>query len=158
MILAGAAVAVAASLAISGAVTASPRTKIEHLSFISTATSGSGNDFSAIATGAFTAGGTAVLPGKGGTLTFPGGTIKTSSKPGRQKNKFNSKLCLAISTRSGTYKLLSGTGVYKGISGSGKFRSSFTQVGPIVGGKCSMTANPVALQAIITASGPVSLP
>jgi hypothetical protein len=150
-------VATAASLAISGAAAAAPTTKIEHLSFITTATSGSGNVFSAIATGAFTAGGTANLPGKGGTLKFPGGTIKTSSKPGPMKSKFNPKTCLSTSTGSGTYKLLSGTGAYKGISGSGKYTSSFTFVGSVVGGKCS-NAKPAAVQGIITGSGPVTLP
>jgi hypothetical protein len=47
---------------------------------------------------------------------------------------------------------------YKRISGSGKYTASFTAVGAIVGGKCSMNANPVAVQAIITANGPVTLP
>jgi hypothetical protein len=157
-ILAGATMAVAASFAITGAAAASPSTGIEHFSFITTATSGNPNLFSAIATGAFTAGGTANLPSGKGTLKFSGGTIKTTSKSGPMKNKVNSKLCLVVSTQSGTYKLVGGTGVYKGISGSGKYTARFTEVGPIVGGKCSTTANAVAAQGIITGSGPVTLP
>lgn len=157
MILAGAAVAVAASLAMSVAAAAAT-TKIEHFSFISTATGGSGNSFSAIATGAFTAGGTANLPSGKGTLKFPGGKIKVTAKAGRAKSNFNAKTCLATSVQPGTYKIVSGTGVYAGISGSGKYTASFTEVAPMVRGKCSMKGNPVAVQGVITASGPVTLP
>jgi hypothetical protein len=153
-----AAAAVAVAFAISGAAMASPSTKTEHLSFISTSTNGNSNLFSAIATGDFTAGGTADLPTGKGTLRFPGGTIKVTDKAAATKNHPNLKICLDTVAESGTYKLVSGTGVYKGISGSGKFTAKFTEVGPIVNGKCSTTANAVASQGIITASGPVSLP
>jgi hypothetical protein len=155
MIMAGAAVAVA--LAITGAAMASPGTKTEHFSFIQTQTSGNPNLFSAIATGAFTAGGTADLPSGKGTLRFSGGTITVAAK-GHAESHANLKLCLDVTTESGTYKLLSGTGVYKGISGSGKFTAKFTEVGPIVNGKCDTKAKGVAVQGIIAASGPVSLP
>ena len=159
MILAGAAVAMAAAVAITGAATASPSTKTEHFSFITTATSGNPNLFSAIATGGFTAGGTAILPPGKGTLRFSGGTIKITDKvAGTPKSHANLKICLDTAVESGTYKVVSGTGAYKGISGSGKFTANFRAVGPIVKGKCSTTANAVASQGIITASGPVSLP
>ena len=156
IILVGAAATVAASLAISGAAAAAPTTKTEHFSFVSTAITG--NTYSAIATGAFTAGGTANLPSGKGTLKFPGGTIKVTAKAGRAKSKFSAKTCLGISVQPGTFKIVSGTGVYAGITGSGKYTASFTEVGPVVAGKCSMKGNPVAVQGIITASGPVTLP
>jgi hypothetical protein len=156
MVLAGAAVAAATSLAISGAATAAPTTKTEHFSFIST--SATQSSFSAIATGAFTDGGTALLPSGKGTLKLSGGTIKVTAKAGRVKNNFDTKTCLGVSVQPGTYKIVSGTRSYAGISGSGKYVAKFTQVGAIVGGKCSMKANPVASQAIILASGPVTLP
>ena len=156
IILVGAAATVAASLAISGAAAAAPTTKTEHFSFVSTAITG--NTFSAIATGAFTAGGTANLPSGKGTLKFPGGTIKVAAKAGHAKNNFNAKTCLGTSVQPGTFKIISGTGVYAGITGSGKYTASFTEVAPTVAGKCSTKGNPVAVQAIITASGPVTLP
>ena len=158
IILVGAAATVATSLAISGAAAAAPTTKTEHFSFVSTATGGSGNSYSAIATGAFTAGGTANLPSGKGTLKFPGGTIKVAAKAGHAKNNFNAKTCLGTSVQPGTFKIISGTGVYAGITGSGKYTASFTEVGPIVAGKCSMNGNPVAAQGSIRASGPVTLP
>jgi hypothetical protein len=156
MVLAGAAVAAAASLAISGAATAAPTTKTEHFSFISTSITG--DSFSAIVTGAFTDGGTAVLPSGKGTVKLSGGTIKVTAKSGRAKSNFNAKTCLAVTVQPGTYKIVSATGKYAGITGSGKYVAKFTQVGAIVGGKCSMKANPVASQASIQASGPVTLP
>lgn len=156
IILVGAAATVATSLAISGAAAAAPTTKTEHFSFVSTAITG--NTFSAIATGAFTAGGTANLPSGKGTLKFPGGTIKVAAKAGHAKNNFNAKTCLGTSVQPGTFKIISGTGVYAGITGSGKYTASFTEVGPIVAGKCSMNGNPVAAQGSIRASGPVTLP
>jgi excisionase family DNA binding protein len=119
---------------------------------------GNPNLFSAIATGAFTAGGTADLPSGKGTLRFSGGTIKLKAKPGPFKNRPNLKICLDTAVASGTYMLVSGTGAYEGISGSRKFTARFTEVGPIVNGKCSTKANAVASQGLITASGPVSLP
>lgn len=146
----------AASLAISGVATAAPTTKTEHFSFITT--SSTGNTFSAIATGAFTDGGTAVLPSGKGTLKLSRGTIKVTAKSGRARNTFNAKTCLAVTVQPGTFKIVSGTGSYAGISGSGKYVAKFTAVGATVGGKCSMKANPLATQGSILASGPVTLP
>jgi hypothetical protein len=156
IIFAAAAAAMAASLATTGAAAAAPITKTEHFSFISTSITG--NTFSAIATGAFTAGGTANLPSGKGTLKFPGGTIKVTNKAGRVKSSFDAKTCLATSVQPGTFKVISGTGAYAGITGSGKYTAHFTEVAPTVAGKCSTKGNPVAVQAIISASGPVTLP
>jgi hypothetical protein len=159
MILASAAAAAAAvALAITGAATATTNTKTEHFSFIQTQTSGNENLYSAIATGGVTDGGTA-LAGKGtATLRFSRGTIKLATKHGQPHSNANLKLCLETYANSGTYTILSGTGAYKGISGSGKYTLHTTDVGPIINGKCSTTANGIADQGIIIASGPVSLP
>jgi hypothetical protein len=157
MVLAGAAVALAAALAITGAAMATT-TGTEHFSFIDTSNTNS-QTYSAIATGAFTAGGTAVLPAGKGTLRFGGGTIKVTVKlKGAPKTTSNLKACVYTFAESGTYTIVSGTGDYAGITGSGKFTLKGTAVGPIVKGKCSTKANTVGSQAIITASGPVSLP
>jgi hypothetical protein len=158
MILAAIAVAGAAALTITVAATATTITKTEHFSFIQTQTSGNENLYSAIATGDFTAGGTAIA-GKGtAILRFPGGTIKLQTKHGHVKSNANLKLCLETYANSGTYTILRGTGTYKGISGSGKYTLHTTDVGPIINGKCSTTANGIADQGIIIANGPVSLP
>lgn len=158
IILAGAA---AAALAIAGGATASANTKTEHLSFIDTSNNPNSNTYSAIATGAFTAGGTAALGSHRhpATLRFSNGTIKLTFKAGPFKNRANVKTCLQTTVDSGTYKLASGTGAYKGITGSGKFTLQFRAVGTSVNGKCSTsTPTTVADQNIITLSGPVSLP
>ena len=158
-ILTGAVLAVVAAIAIAGAATAATSTGTEHLSFINTSNNPNSDVFSAIATGDFTAGGTAILRGNTTTLRLPGGTITAKSKAaGTPKTSTNLKLCLETYTESATYTILSGTGAYRGISGSGKSTIKFTGVGPIVKGECSTKADTVASQAIVTGSGPVSLP
>lgn len=157
--LAGAAAAaVAAALAITVAATASTSTRTEHFSFIDTSNNPKSHLYSAIATGAFTAGGTADLSGHGSpsTMHFSDGTITFEAKLPPLKTNGNAKLCLETTTDSGTYTILSGTGAYKGISGTGTSTLDFRAVGPIVNGKCSIPTT-VADQNIITASGPVSL-
>lgn len=159
MIFAGAAAAVAAALAIAVGATASPSTKTEHFSFIDTSNDPNSHVYSAIATGDFTAGGTASLGSHGhpGTLRLSNGTIKLIAKTGPLKTRGNAKTCLETTVDSGTYTLASGTGAYKGITGSGKLSLDFHAVGPIVNGKCAIPAT-TAAQNIITLSGPVSLP
>jgi hypothetical protein len=158
--LAGAAVAaVAAALAITVAATASTKTQTEHFSFIDTSNNPKSHVYSAIATGAFTAGGTADLAGHGrpSTLHFSDGTITFEAKLPPLKTKGNAKLCLEATTDSGAYKILSGTGAYTGISGTGTYTLDFRAVGPIANGKCLIPTT-VADQNIITGSGPVRLP
>jgi hypothetical protein len=159
MIFAGAAAAVAAALTIAVGATASPSTKTEHFSFIDTSNNPNSNVYSAIATGGFTAGGTATLGRHRhpGTLRLSNGTIKLKAKIGPLKTHGNAKMCLETTVDSGTYTLASGTGAYKGITGSGKLSLDFHAVGPIVKGKCSIPTT-VAAQNIITLSGPASLP
>ncbi len=158
-ILTGAVLAVVAALAITGAATATTSTGTEHLSFIDTSNNPNSDVFSAIATGDFTAGGKAILRGNTTTLRLPGGTITAKSKAaGPPKTSTNLELCLETYTQSATYTILSGTGAYAGISGSGKSTIKSTEVGPIVKGKCSTKANPLASQTIVTGNGPVSLP
>jgi hypothetical protein len=156
-ILAVASAAVAA-LAITGAATASTGTKTEHFSFIDT--SNTSQAASAIATGAFTAGGTTVLNRGTDTLRLSHGTIKLEIHfTQAPKTTANPTTCLVTERSSGTYGLAAGTGMYKGISGSGHFAQAAHQVGPAPHGKCSFTSGtPIASQQVVTASGPVSLP
>jgi hypothetical protein len=159
VILVGAAIAAAGAFAITGAATATTSTRTEHFSFIDTSNNPNSDVYSAIATGDFTAGGTAILRGSSTTLRLSDGTITAKSKAaGRPKTSTNLKLCLETYTESATYTILRGTGAYTGITGSGKSTIKVTEVGPIVKGKCSTKADTVASQTIVTASGPLSLP
>jgi hypothetical protein len=156
-ILAAATAAIAA-LAITAAATASASTTTEHFSFIDT--SDSSQAASAIATGAFTDGGTTVLNRGSDTMRLSNGTIKIEIHfTHAPKTNANPTTCLVTENSSGTYTLANGTGTYKGISGSGHFAQAAHQVGPTTHGKCSLTSgNPIASQQTVTASGPVSLP
>ncbi len=157
-ILTAAAAAAVAALALTVSATASTSTQTEHFSFIDTSNNPKSHLYSAIATGGFTAGGTAALGthGSPSTLRFPNGTIKLDIKAGRLTTNANSKLCLETTTDTGTYTLLSGTGAYNRISGTGTFTLDFRAVGPIVNARCSIPTT-VADQNIITLSGPVYL-
>jgi hypothetical protein len=149
-------VTVAAVIA-SGA-TATTSIKTEHFSLINIATSES-HTYSAIATGRFTAGGTALVTNGDTaiTLRFPSGTIKLAVKPGHLEKTTN-PACLLKETSPATYTLVSGTGAYVGISGSGTAVVTATFVGATVAGKCSNDAPATAIQIIDRATGPVSLP
>jgi hypothetical protein len=151
--------AATAAVGISVAATASTTNKTEHFSFIDT--SNTAQVFSAIATGAFTGGGTYDSNGSGAsTMHLFGGTIKLQGHATEPpETNTNRTTCLVTEHSAGTYTLLGGTGIYKGISGSGKYAQSARQVGPTPNGKCSFTSgNPVGSQQVITASGPLSLP
>jgi hypothetical protein len=147
------AAASAAALGIASSAAAS--TSTEHFSLISVSTNESHIVYSVIATGRFTAGGTAAMTGKKVTLRFQHGTI-TLNVTNRHHTVTSYPGCLQTEASSGTYTIAGGTGAYTGISGSGKAAVHVTFVENTVNGTCS--DNPAAIQAIITASGPVSLP
>lgn len=151
-------IAAIAALASTVAATASASPQTEHFSFIDT--SDSSQAASAIATGAFTAGGTTVLNRGSDTMRLSNGTIKFEIHfTHAPKTNANPTSCLVTEQSSGTYTLTDGTGSYTGIRGSGRFAQAAHQVGPTAHGKCSFTSgNPVASQQTVTASGPVSLP
>lgn len=158
--IAAAAIATAATVALTGPATATTTTGNEHLSLINTQTSGSAPlHYSAIATGAFTAGGTAIIDSKAGSgmLRFQGGTIALKIKTGPEKTTMN-RACLLIETEPSTYTITGGTGIYKGITGSGKAIGTATFVGATINSKCSSNTPADAIQIITTTSGPVSLP
>jgi hypothetical protein len=128
----------------------------EHILALSTSSADS-NKYSLIMTGAFTAGGTMVTRGPSATVTLPGGTFKVTSK-GKVAQHFSKTTCLFTVAAHGTDKLGHGTGKYAGISGSGTFTLSLRAVFPRVAGACTMRKPPLALQEILSAKGPVSLP
>ena len=122
----------AAGLGLTGVALGSRSSGTEHLTFMSTVAP-TGKAFSAIATGAFTDGGTATLLTRTGTLKFRSGTIKITQKPGQPVVKANTRTCYEHLSESGTYKIVGGTGKYERITGSGKFTLSIREIGPLVG-------------------------
>ncbi|MBV9817498.1 MAG: hypothetical protein JOZ07_04020 [Solirubrobacterales bacterium] len=119
----------------------------EHFTFVSTAT-GNSNRSSAILTGAFVDGGTAILPGKGkATLALRKGKIFAQpSNQSKAKMTVDKTACYATFSQSGKVKLTGGTGAYAGITGHGSFKSVGSLVGPFKNGKCDVNASPVAAQ------------
>ena len=148
----------AAGLVVSGVAFGSGPSRTERFRFISTVAP-TGTTYSAIATGAFTDGGTATIRGRTSTLKLRSGTIRVTQKTARKPVlKANEKTCYEHLSENGTYKIVGGTGKYNGIKGSGKFSLTLREIGPLVHGKCDLkTAKRVAAQAIITATGPVTL-
>jgi hypothetical protein len=120
-------------------------------------TSATAKTASLIATGVFTAGGTASTSGKVSTFAFPTGTFKVAHSKGTGPQTFNPKTCLLTVSQKGTFALSGGTGAYKGISGKGTYKLSILAIAARVGGKCSMKKPPVAYQQVIKATGTVKL-
>jgi hypothetical protein len=129
-------------------------TRTEHFQDVS-ATSGK---TPVAAYGAFNASGTDVQdPGKNtDTFTFPGGSFVIKHKVTRTRQHFSTTNCAGKIRQSGRYKLSDGTGKYAGISGSGHFVSRVLLVARHTAKGCSPA--PVAVQVIIRAHGPVTLP
>lgn len=158
------AVAAVATLAVTNIATATSTTKTETFTEI-TSNPGSGVA-SLIATGRFTAGGTALTAKRSQTLRFAHGqfAIAIVPTPGTKHESLNLTSCLYTKTGSGTYTFANGTGAYQGIHGSGKVSFSLRAVYPLVKGKCPSTdqpggnGTPMAIQYIETGSGSVSLP
>jgi hypothetical protein len=158
--IAGAVLTGAAVLAVTSAAFgsgASGTSGTEHFSFMSTNVGA--DKFSVIATGVFTAGGTATPLAGADTLRFPNGTIDVASRTkGKPRYFANTKTCYESLVQKGTYTVLGGTGAYKGIAGSGTFTLTIRQIGPSRNGKCDTnTTKRVASQGIITARGAVTL-
>jgi hypothetical protein len=131
----------------------------EHFSFADAKASMGLPTWSVIATGDFTAGGTATQKRKGVlALRFTAGTITLDiGGPGKKTSKDQTATaCIQTQTGSGTYKIAGGTGAYQGISGSGLATLHNTFVEDAVKGHCSKAA--AAVQSLITTSGTVSLP
>lgn len=149
-----------AALALSGAAfgSAARTSGTEHFTFITTSVVT--GKFSVIATGAFTAGGTATPFAKTDTLRFPNGTIEVTSKSeSKPVMTSNSTTCYETLSQKGAYAIVGGTGAYKGITGSGRFTVGIREVGPFTNGRCdTKTSRRVASQGIIEAGGPVRLP
>jgi hypothetical protein len=147
-------VAIASGLALASTAGASTSTRTEHFSFIDTSINQTSVAYSAIATGGFTAGGTATKNGAVFTMQFPSGTITLNVKTSHS-HKTESPTCFQSKTSAGNYKISGGTGTYQGISGSGSATVNVTIVETPTNGTCPESQD--AAQAIVLASGPVSL-
>ena len=92
------------------------------------------------------------------TLRFAAGTITFDLGKGHKNLSKNqtATACIQTQTGSGTYTIAGGSGAYQGIAGSGRATLDNTFVEDAVKGKCSNAA--AAVQSLITANGPVSLP
>jgi len=149
----------AASLPVTGLTAASAHTSAvsgtEH--FQSMAASATATPV-VIAHGVFTDHGVNHPGAKVDTFVLQKGRFQVAHKVTSTIHHFNPKTCLDQLLLRGTYTLGHGTGKYAGISGSGTLVFSLLAILPRVSGKCSTTKPPVALQLIIKASGPVSLP
>jgi len=111
-----------------------------------------------IARGVFTDYGVAHPGARVDTWVLHQGSFRLAHKVTRVIHHHNPVTCLDQLRQTGTYRVADGTGKYTGISGTGTFVFSVLFIEPRVSGKCSTTKPPVALQLIIKASGPVSLP
>ncbi len=157
------AAAAAAAIAATGvtAASASPATSraasgTEYVQIMSASTAP--GPASAIARGVFAAGGQArVGDARGGTITFGGGTIVLSHRPGKSSSHFYPAGCLSLISQSGSYQIVRGTGRYAGISGHGTYQLSLEIVAARVRGGCSSAKPPVAQQELLRLAGPVRM-
>jgi len=157
LILIVAAVSGAATIATASAATGTTNT--ERFTLIATSTAAGPPVYSVIATGAFIDGGIAAHGRKGGlTLHLSSGTITLDrNKPHPQVTKTETATaCMQTASSRFGYTIAQGTGAYKGISGSGHATDHDAFIEQVVQGDCSNKF--AAVQGVITASGPVSLP
>ncbi len=115
--------------------------------------------YSAIATGKFTAGGTAKVNADTNPeeIIFPLGTINVLFHQGKTSTHITSATCLYTQVENGTYKLDGGTGAYRKIRGSGTAVSHILAVmARNSKGKCTWEKNSLAYQQVITQEGTVS--
>ena len=90
------------------------------------------------------------------TFKFPGGKFRVTHHATRSRQHFNTRTCAGTVRERGTYKLSHGTGKYAGISGHGRYRLRGLIVARHTARGCSR--RPIAIQVIIRAHGPVTLP
>lgn len=146
-----------ASAAPAGARAGSAVTGTEHFQLVGTsATPSTGH---VIAYGVFTGAATVDHMGKTAKFVFSNGSFKVTHKYGNGGTQsFDPKTCLVRVSEPGTYTISGGTGKYKGITGHGKFTFTLLAIGAKNGqGKCVRDRPPVEFQAIIHASGPVTI-
>jgi hypothetical protein len=130
-------------------------TRTEHFQDVSASLTS--NTSPLVAYGLFNASGTDVQNSNGtDTFTFPSGGFLVKHKVTHSRSRFSKTACAGTERQRGTYKVSHGTGKYAGISGHGRFRLRVLIVARHTSHGCS--GKPVAVQVIIRARGPVTLP
>jgi hypothetical protein len=147
-------IALALVAAITATSSATASTRSEHFSLITTSTSATNHDFSAIATGAFADGGTALVNNGTVTMRLSAGTLTLALTANHQST--TGADCAHTKTIRGTYQITGGTGAYAAMQGSGNVVFTVTVVEANTNGTCSTA--PIAAQGIVTAEGAVSQP
>jgi len=89
-------------------------------------------------------------------FVFPGGSFRVTHKNTSSHQHFNTRTCAGTFRQAGTYTLSHGRGKYAGISGHGHFALRGLIVNRHTAHGCSRS--PIAVQVIIQAQGPATLP
>jgi hypothetical protein len=130
-------------------------TGTEH--FQAVGTSLSGNTSHVVAYGVFNATGTdRSVSNRRDIFIFPGGSFRVTHKPTRTRRHFSKTTCSGRVLQRGVYVLSRGSGKYAGISGHGTFTARILIVTRHTANGCSK--RPIAVQTVIRAQGPISLP
>jgi hypothetical protein len=130
-------------------------TGTEHFQLVSSAVNSNGGPVAAY--GVFNDSGAQVqISNSKDTFKFPTGSFVVKHKTTHGRSRFSRRTCAGVIHQRGTYKISNGAGAYAGISGHGRFRLRILIVARHTAHGCSN--KPIAVQTIIRARGPVSLP
>jgi hypothetical protein len=130
-------------------------TGTEHFQIVSTSLTSSRSKV--VAYGVFNASGVDIATSNTrDTFKFPGGKFRVTHHATRSRQHFSTRTCAGTFRERGTYKISHGTGKYAGISGHGRYRLRGLIVARHTAHGCSR--RPIAIQVIIRAHGPVTLP
>ncbi len=130
-------------------------TGTQHFQLVSASLTGNKNKV--VAYGVFNASGVDIATSNTrDTFRFPGGSFRVRHKVTHSRSHFSKRTCAGTQSQRGTYKISRGRGRYAGISGHGRFRVTVLIVARHTAHGCSN--KPIALQTIIRARGPVTLP
>ena len=130
-------------------------TGTEHFQAVSTSLTSSRSKV--VAYGVFNASGVDIATSNTrDTFKFPGGKFRVTHHATRSRQHFNTTTCAGTFRERGRYKISHGTGRYAGISGHGRYRLRGLIVARHTAHGCSR--RPIAIQVIIRAHGPVTLP
>ncbi len=125
--------------------------------FQDVSTSLTGNRSKVVAYGVFNASGVDIATSNTrDTFRFPGGSFRVRHKVTHSRSHFSKRTCAGTQSQRGTYKISRGRGRYAGISGHGRFTVSALIVARHTAHGCSN--KPIAVQVVIRARGPVTLP
>jgi hypothetical protein len=130
-------------------------TGTEHFQAVGTSLSGNRNKV--VAYGVFNASGIdRSVSSRRDIFLFPSGSFRVTHKPTSTRRHFSKATCSGAVLQRGVYTLGRGRGKYAGISGHGRLTARILIVTRHTASGCSK--RPIAVQTVIRAQGPVSLP